>query len=122
MKIMAARNRSTSKDIKKRPRATGAAPKVIMPANVRWLAPLGLYPRKRALTFETLQDLHRVIDATWNPEDELYRMPHHPAGNLTMIVPEEAVPFFRARPLRFREYPVVPMVRRSRRADGPDAS
>jgi hypothetical protein len=85
----------------------------VQPAtNGRWLTRLGMYHRKRALTFQTQQDLHTAIDAIWNPADELYRMPHAPADALTMIVPDDAVPVFRARQLRFVESPVMPAVRR----------
>ncbi|HJT35589.1 MAG TPA: hypothetical protein VJ783_26410 [Pirellulales bacterium] len=109
---MATKKRSKLNGAKKPRQSNGAAAELIRPANVRWLGPLGMYPRKRALTFETEQDLKKAIDAIWNPEDELYRMPHAPAGGLTMIVPDEALPFFRSRPLRFTEHPVMPAVRR----------
>lgn len=109
---MAAEKLVKSNRAKKPRHANGTAPELIRPANVRWLGPLGMYPRKRALTFETEQDLKKAIHAIWDPEDELYRMPHAPAGALTMIVPDEAMPFFRARHLRFTEYPVMPAVRR----------
>jgi hypothetical protein len=38
-------------------------------------------------------------------------MPRAPGDALTMIVPEDAVPLFRARRLQFVEHPVVPAVR-----------
>lgn len=108
---MVAKNLVKSNSAKKPRHANGAAPELIRPPNVRWLGPLGMHPRKRALTFETEQDLKKAIHAIWDPEDELYRMPHSLAGALTMIVPDEAMPFFRARPLQFTEYPVMPAVR-----------
>lgn len=117
---MATKKRSESNGAPKPRRSKGAAAELIRPANVRWLGPLGMYPRKRALTFETEQDLKKAIDAIWDPADELYRMPHAPAGALTMIVPDEAMQFFRARPLRFTEYPVTPAVRRPRRSSDPE--
>jgi hypothetical protein len=41
--------------------------------NSRWLARLGMYYRKRAITFQSQQDLHQAIDAIWDVQDELYR-------------------------------------------------
>lgn len=117
---MAAKKHSNPNGAKKPLQSNGAAAELIRPAKVRWLGPLGMYPRKRALTFETEQDLKKAIDAIWDPADELYRMPHAPAGALTMIVPDEAVQFFRARPLRFTEYPVMPAARGRRRSSDPD--
>lgn len=84
-------------------------------ANGQWLARLGMYHRKRALTFQSQGDLHKAIDALWDPQDELYRMPWACGDASTMIVPEDAVPVFRARQLRFVDYPVVPAVRRPAR-------
>ena len=97
---------------KKHPTSNGSAPDAKRTTNGRWLARLGMYHRKRALTFETQQDLHKAIDAIWDPTDELYRMPWACGNALTMIVPDDAVPVFRARQLRFAEYAVVPAVRR----------
>ena len=79
----------------------------------RWLARLGMYRAKRALTFENAEELKKALNTLWNPADELYCMPRAPAGALTMIVPAEAVPMFRARRFRFSEHPVMPAVRGS---------
>jgi hypothetical protein len=92
---------------KKRSTSNGSHRKV-KPANGRWLGRLGMYHTKRALTFQDSEELKRAIEALWDPSDELYRMPRSPAGALTMIVPEEAVPLFRNRGFKFIEYPVVP--------------
>lgn len=81
----------------------------------RWLARLGMYDRKRALTFQTPQDLKEAIDALWDPTDEFYGMPRAPAGALTMVVPDEAMPLFRARRFKFVDHPVIPATRGARR-------
>lgn len=104
--------------IKKRPAPNGSAPHATNAANGRWLARLGMYHHKRALKFETEQDLHKAIDAIWEPTDELYRMPHAPGDALTMIVPNDAVPLFRNRRFRFIEYPVAPATRGTNRPSG----
>jgi hypothetical protein len=70
-----------------------------------------MYPSKRALTFHSEDELAKALRALWDPGDELYRMPRAPGDALTMIVPEEAVPLFRARRLQFVEHPVTPAVR-----------
>lgn len=96
----------------KKQASNGATPDIKPVASSRWLGRLGMYHCKRALNFATKQDLHQAIDAIWNPQDELYRMPHAPADGLTMVVPGDAVQLFRARKLRFTEYPVLPATRR----------
>lgn len=67
-----------------------------------------MYQSKRAITFESEDDLKKALQALWDPADELYRMPRAPGDELTMIVPENAVPLFRARQFKFNEYPVLP--------------
>ena len=81
-----------------------------------------MYHTKKALTFDTKEDLHQAIEAIWNPNDELYRMPHAPADALTMVVPEDAVPVFRARGLHFAEFAVVPAVRRPAQSHDSDVA
>ncbi|HEX5445827.1 MAG TPA: hypothetical protein VFW87_18515 [Pirellulales bacterium] len=97
--------------INKRSKSNGAEPRAKPTVQSRWFGRLGMYHCKRAIKFETKQDLHQAIDAIWDPRDELFRMPHAPADGLTMIVPVDAVPLFRARQFRFTEYPVMPAVR-----------
>ena len=70
-----------------------------------------MYGSKRALAFQTEDELAKALQALWDPTDELYRMPRAPGDALTMIVPEDAVPLFHARKLRFAEYPVAPATR-----------
>ena len=72
----------------------------------QWLARLGMYRQLRALKFTTRKGLHAAIDALWNPGDPLYGMPRAIGDALTMIVPAEAVPLFKERKWKFREYPV----------------
>jgi hypothetical protein len=96
---------------KKSALSNGSARHAKAAANGRWLARLGMYHRKRALTFENEQELKKAINALCDPGDELFRMPRAPAGVLTMIVPEESVPLFRARRFNFVEYPVVSATR-----------
>jgi hypothetical protein len=102
---------------KKHPKAKNGSPRATeQAASSRWLGRLGMYHTKRALTFHDAEELNRAIEALWNPSDELYRMPRSPAGALTMIVPQEAVPLFRARGFNFVEYPVVPARRGAHKA------
>jgi hypothetical protein len=99
---------------KKHPRNNGSSVSRTATSN-RWLARLGMYHRKRALMFQNDQELKKAIKALWDPADKLFRMPRAPAGGLTMIVPEEAVPLFRSR-FGFVEHPVVPAVRGNRQS------
>jgi hypothetical protein len=71
----------------------------------RWKAHLDYYRDKRALTFKSQQDLEAAIDLLWS--NELFDLPHDLAGGDTIIVPEEAVPYFKAKGLRFRNTRVL---------------
>jgi hypothetical protein len=58
---------------KKHQASNGVASEMKPVTNSRWLARLGMYYRKRAITFQSQQDLHQAIDAIWDVQDELYR-------------------------------------------------
>jgi hypothetical protein len=82
-------------------------------SNATWLLTLGMYHRKRALCFQTEDDLNKALQALWDPTDALYRVPRAPGDALTMIVPADALPLFRARGFKFVEYAVAPATRGS---------
>ena len=65
----------------------------------QWKSHLDYYREKRALTFKTEKDLDGALDLLW---EELFELPHALAGGDTIIVPAEAVPYFKAKGLRFR--------------------
>jgi hypothetical protein len=71
----------------------------------RWRSHLDLYKDKRALTFRREKDLNAAIDLLWG--DELYHLPHALAGGDTIIVPAEAVPYFKEKGLSFRTTKVL---------------
>jgi hypothetical protein len=65
-----------------------------------WKAHLDCYREKRALIFTDDKDLDAAVDLLWS--DDLYDLPHALAGGDTIIVPAEAVPYFRDKGLKFR--------------------
>ncbi len=67
----------------------------------QWEAHLDCYREKRALIFTDDKDLDAAVDLLWS--DELYNLPHALAGGDTIIVPAEAVPYFKAKGLKFRD-------------------
>src|SRR5262249_26336138 len=85
-------NRGRRKDTEAGERGTAEAP--------RWKAHLDLYQETRALTFKKQQELHAAIDLLWT--EPLRELPHALAGGDTIIVPAEAVRYFKEQGLRFR--------------------
>jgi hypothetical protein len=89
-----------------------------------WKPDLDMYENKKALRFRTEEECDAAIDLCWN-DAELRGVPRSHVGNNTMIVPAAAVPYFKARHLRFtvesvvstRELPAKE-VQRLRRAQG----
>jgi hypothetical protein len=81
--------------------AEADAPRLVNPPFLaRWKSHLDLYREKRALIFKNDKDLDAAIDLLWG--EELYELPHALAGGDTIIVPAEAVRFFKEKGLTFR--------------------
>jgi hypothetical protein len=71
----------------------------------QWKAHLDLYKEKRALIFKEQQELHAAIELLWT--EPLRELPHALAGGDTIIVPAEAVRYFKEQGLRFRNTRVL---------------
>src|SRR5437879_13752926 len=69
------------------------------PERVEWKPLLDCYREKRALTFKSRKEIDKAIDLLWT--EELILLPHALAGGDTIIVPAEAVPYFKAKGLTF---------------------
>lgn len=85
---------------------------------------LDAYRELRALTFRSDRGIDAAIDLLWS--EELAGVPHALAGGDTLIIPAEAVPFFKARGLKFRNTRVLSAselpaedINRLRREQGP---
>jgi hypothetical protein len=70
-----------------------------------WKAHLDLYRDQRALTFKDDAHLDAAVDLLWT--EPLRDLPHALAGGDTIIVPAEAVRYFRDRGLQFRSTKVL---------------
>ncbi len=91
---------------------------------MRWKPHLDFYRDKRALTFKEETELDAAIDLLWS--EPLQDLPHDLMGGDTIIVPAEAVGYFKEKGLRFRSSKIqsagdLPSdeVNRLRREQGP---
>lgn len=73
-----------------------------MSLTTRWNKPITAYlsKEKRALTFLSKEERNKAVDLCWSDPD-LLNVPRAIAGGLTLVVPEEAVHFFKSNGLRF---------------------
>jgi hypothetical protein len=76
-----------------------------MPASRRWHPDLNAYAELKALTFPSTAAIDAAIDLLWS--DPLRKMPHELAGGDTIIVPGEAVGYFKGAHLTFSEDDVL---------------
>jgi hypothetical protein len=67
----------------------------------QWKAHLDCYREKRGLIFTDEKELDAAIDLLWS--EEMHDLPHALAGGDTIIVPAEAVHYFKTKGLRFRD-------------------
>ncbi len=72
---------------------------------IQWKAMISSYAHLRALTFASREDFDAAIALVWT--EELIEMPHDLVGSYTMIVPPEAVPFFKRSGLKFEDTEVL---------------
>lgn len=77
------------------------------PTPTGWKENLHSYREKRALRFSTEKEADAAIDLIWKKK-ELYGMPRAIVDADTIIVPAEAVPFFKESGLSFSASRVVP--------------
>lgn len=73
-----------------------------------WPPHLDAYRELASLTFATREEIDKGIELLWT--DELRTLPHDLTDGRTIIVPKEAVEFFKQAGLKFKE-------RRVRRSD-----
>jgi hypothetical protein len=66
-----------------------------------WLPHLTQYKDKRILTFRSEKDLDLAIDLLWS--DELRHLPHETPDGNSLVIPAEAVDYFRRTGLRFTD-------------------
>jgi hypothetical protein len=66
-----------------------------------WQPHLTQYEDKRILTFSSEKDLDLAIDLLWS--DELRHLPHETPDGNSLVVPAEAVAYFRRTGLRFTD-------------------
>jgi len=79
-----------------------------MDSSPRWTRSFDSYSREelRALRFQTREDVYRAIAMTWRDSD-LKGVPHDIASEGTLVVPEEAIEYFKAKGLQFEIFKIL---------------
>ncbi|MEK7068076.1 MAG: hypothetical protein AAB956_03700 [Patescibacteria group bacterium] len=70
-----------------------------MSNTIKWKVHLDYYDHLRALAFQSKQELHLALELL--ESDALRSLPFDLVANRTIIVPQEAVPFFQEANLQF---------------------
>jgi len=66
-----------------------------------WLPHLSQYEDQRVLTFNSEKELEAAIDLLWT--DNLRKLPHETPDGNSLVVPAEAIDYFRQAGLRFTD-------------------
>ena len=72
----------------------------------KWKSHIRQYKDAKALVFETMEEIDAAINII-RSDVNLRGMPHDIADGKTLIVPPEAIPYFRNKGLQFKEFPVL---------------
>src|SRR5437899_832044 len=92
------RENKPSRSIRQPPKENNSAPR----SGVRpWHPHLSQYHDQRILTFNSDRELAVAIDLLWS--DDLRNLPHETPDGNSLVVPAEAVDFFRQAGLLFEE-------------------